>query len=61
MSKRDLERFTDAEQDELVRRLKTQPELEPPQPDGLGLDIAPYFLIPTKKRRRRYGWRSDPV
>jgi hypothetical protein len=49
MSKRDLERFTDA-------RLNTQPELEPPQPDGLGLDIAPYFLIPTKKRRRRYGW-----
>ena len=57
MSKRYLERFTDAEQqDELVRRLKTQLELEPPQPDGLGLDIAPDFLIPTKKKRRRHGW-----
>jgi hypothetical protein len=57
MSKQDLERYTDAElQGELVRRLKTQPELEPPQPDGLGLEIAPYFLFPAKKRRRRYGW-----
>ena len=57
MSKRDLERFTDAElHDELVRRLRTQPEPEPAQPDGLGLDIAPDFLIPTKKKRRRHGW-----
>src|SRR6516162_2556638 len=38
MSKLDLERFTDAElHDELVRRLRTQPEPEPAQPDGLGL------------------------
>jgi hypothetical protein len=51
MSKRDLERYTDAElQGELVRRLKTQPELEPPQLDGLGLEIAPYFFVPRKEK-----------
>jgi hypothetical protein len=36
MTKRELERFTDSElHDELVRRLKTQPEAEAPQLDGL--------------------------
>jgi hypothetical protein len=35
-NKLDLERFTDADlHDELVRRLKAQPEPEVPQPDGL--------------------------